>query len=74
MKKINKLKKWWKAKTPLYARILQSFSLAVGALPAYYSALPERFQLIIPDNVVMIVSFCGFLTTFFLNFFHIKEK
>lgn len=74
MKKINKIKKWWKAKTPIYARILQTFSGAVGAIPLYYTALPERFQLLIPDNVVMIISFIGIFTTFLLNLLHVKEK
>ena len=74
MKKINKLKKWWKAKTPIYARILQSISVSVGAIPFYYNSLPERFQLLIPDNVILYISIAGLMTTFLLNFLHVKEK
>ena len=74
MKTINKLKKWWKAKTPIYARVLQSISVSVGAIPFYYNSLPERFQLLIPDNMVMAVSLIGFFTTILLNLLHVKEK
>jgi len=74
MKKITKLKKWWRSETPFFARVLQSFSAGVGALPLYYSSLPERFQLAMPDNYVLIISLTGFFTTFLLNFSHKAEK
>lgn len=74
MKTITKLKRWWRLKTPPFARFLQSISVAVAAIPLYYSSLPERFQLIIPDNVILYISSAGLITTFLLNFLHVKEK
>ena len=74
MKTTTKLIKWWKLKTPLFARILQSISVAVAAIPLYYSSLPERFQLTIPDNVILYISLVGLIATFLLNFLHVKEK
>ena len=74
MKTTTKLLKWWRLKTPLFARILQSISVAVAAIPLYYSSLPERFQLTIPDNVILYISSAGLIATFLLNFLHVKEK
>ena len=74
MKAINKLKKWWRLKTPLFARFLQSLSVGVAAIPLYYGSLPERFQVVIPDDVILYISLAGLITTFLLNFLHIKEK
>ena len=74
MKLTTKLKKWWSAKTPLFARFLQSLSVGIAAIPFYYDSLPERFQLTIPDSIIMYISLSGLIATFLLNFLHIKEK
>jgi hypothetical protein len=71
---MKKIIKWWNAKTPIYARILQSVSAAISAIPLYYTSLPERFQLLIGDKVIMYISISGIVVTFLLNLLHKKEN
>jgi hypothetical protein len=71
---MGKFVKWWRAKTPIYARFLQSLSVGVAAIPIYYETLPERFKMAIPDNTIMYISFFALGLTFLLNFLHVKEK
>ena len=74
MKTTTKLIKWWKLKTPLFARILQSLTGSIAAYFFFYESMPERFQLTVPDYMVSYISIAGLITTFLLNFLHIKEK
>ena len=74
MKSTTKLIKWWRLKTPLFARILQSITGAIAAYFFFYESMPERFQLAVPDSMVSYISFAGLIATFLLNFLHVKEK
>jgi hypothetical protein len=69
----SKLAKWWKAETPLFARILQSLSVALATLPLYYQNLPQEFKSTIEPNILHFISIAGMTTTFLFQFFTKKQ-
>ena len=72
-KTLLRLAKWWKAETPLFARFLQSLSVALATLPLYYQNLPQEFKSTIEPNILHFISIAGMITTFLFQFFTKKQ-
>jgi hypothetical protein len=80
MKLINKTKsiskslsEEWKKETPKISRLLQSLSVSIGAIPLYYSSLPQKFQEVLPDKFILYISVAGLVCTFLLGFTSKKQ-
>ncbi len=75
MKKVLfKLPDWWKAETPILARIFQLISSGIAALPLYYAALPTEFKTAIPDSYLKYIAIAGGTCAFILQFFNKKQS
>ena len=71
---MNKIIKWWKAETPLLAKILQYTAIGIAAIPMYYTSLPERFQQAITDEQIRYITISGIIATILLQLFHKTEN
>lgn len=66
--KIISLRKLFLSETPAMYKYLQVFSVAIAAVPMYYSSLPAQFQSSIPDSWLKYITTIGAICAFLLQF------
>ena len=71
---MNKIIKWFKAETPIFARVLQGIAVGIAAIPAYYEALPEIFRQSITTSGIRYITISGIIATILLQLFHKTEN
>lgn len=71
---IQKLISQFKSATPKIAKFLQALSVAVAALPVYFSSLPEEFKATIPTEWLKYITLIGGLCLVLLQFTTKKAK
>ena len=65
---IQRIKKRWKAKTSKFVQFLQLTLSAIATVTLFYSGLPDRWQTLLPDTIIKVVTFTGFALSFILQF------
>lgn len=71
---MNKLIKWFKAETPIFARVLQGIAVGIAAIPAYYDLLPVVFKQSITTDEIRYITISGIIATILLQLFHKTEN
>jgi hypothetical protein len=73
-KTFTSLKRRWKAETPKLVVFLQSLSLIIAGIPAYYKDLPDEFRASVPKNAIWYIVLSGIIITSLLQFITPKRK
>lgn len=71
---MNKLIKWFKAETPIFARVLQGVAVGITLIPAYYDLLPVVFKQSITTSEIRYITISGIIATILLQLFHKTEN